>query len=272
MNTKRIKQTAFIMFILALLALYASLRGIFDQNLYADVVSAGTMPHRLIWGSIAQDIISVPITGALMVLSIFLLKKPGYKTLVAATGLAWYLFYAFGLYVIQGQYTAIYIIYLGIWSLSIYGMIWGLMSFFPHAANSYVMPKTLEKCIIGYLLLTLLVLVPGWLIKIAPDIANRTPGATYAVFILDLCVVFPAFGITIYRLLKKLPFSNILAGISLIKGWTLCLSWGFSEISAPFVGQPITYDMAVISNALTVIGFILYVLYCLKTSTQKLTK
>lgn len=126
------------------------------------------------------------------------------------------------------------------------------------------MPGALRKAISIFLIVILVILVPGWLLKMMPDLAKHIPGDTYGVYILDLCLVFPAFGIIAVQLLRNKPFGNILAGVALLKGLTLCLSWAFSELTAPLYGKPLTYDMAVISSALTVLSLVLFVPYMLK--------
>ena len=68
MNRKRGLQTAVMTLVLACLSLYAALAGLLSQSLYADVVLAGTMEYRMIWGSMAQDMISVPMAVILGVL------------------------------------------------------------------------------------------------------------------------------------------------------------------------------------------------------------
>jgi len=67
MNLKRSRFTAVMALIVSLLALGASLTGLWDNSLYADTFRAGTISKFLISGSLAQDIISIP-TGLVLLI------------------------------------------------------------------------------------------------------------------------------------------------------------------------------------------------------------
>lgn len=265
MNRIRSRVAGIMALILSALALFAALEGILNKNLYPDMISAGTATESLILGAIAQDIISAPLAVILAVLSIMFLLRPSVKHLIAIIGLVWYFFYAFGLYVIQGNYTSVYMIYLAIFALSIYSMIWGLLSFDSDTGENCRIPRRLGILIGGFLIFILFVLVPAWVARMAPDIAAHIPGPTYAVFILDLCVVFPALGQISYMLFRNKPYGVILAGIALMKTATLCLSWSFSHWFSPiYGGLEFEYGLTFISTLLTIIGLALLIPYFLK--------
>lgn len=271
MNVQRSRLTAFMTLILSLLAVFASLMGLLDRNLYQEVFLAGTISKFLVSGSLAQDIVSIPAGLTLTIISITFLKKPGNRTFIALLGLTGYFFYAYGLYTMQGQYTSIYLVYLAIFGLSIYSMISGLTSFESDALTQYQLPDSLRKSIIIFLMMILLVLLPLWLILIMADIAKHIPRDTYAVFILDLAIVFPAFGIVITQLLRKKPFGNILAGVALFKILTICLSVAFGEwFQAFYGGFQANYGSIAIFTTLTVVSFVFIVLYikCAKNTHQ----
>jgi len=269
MNIIRSRVAAIMALILSALALFASLEGILNKNLYNDMIAASMSTKSLLLGAVAQDIISAPLAVILAVLSILFLKQPRIKNLIAIIGLAWYFFYAFGLYVIQGNYTSIYIAYLIIFALSIYSMIWGLLSFEADTVKDYQLPRRLGISIGSFLIFILFVLVPAWLSRMAPDIAAHIPGPTYAVFILDLCVVFPALGQISYMIFRKKSFGFILAGIALTKTATLCLSWSFSHWFSPlYGGLEFEVGLTFISTLLTIISLALLIPYFLKLKMQ----
>lgn len=262
MNMKRSRLTAIMSLIISVLALYAALRGIVDQNLYKEVFLAGTLAEPLIGGSIAQDIITVPLALIMGLLSVLFLRKPCLKCLIGIIGLATYTFYAYGLYTMQGQYTSIYLVYLAIFSLSIYSIIFGLISFRQDEVSAYSVPKKALIAAGFFLGLILVVLVPVWLLMITRDIANLTPANTYAVFVLDLGIVFPALGITLIYLWRKSPFALVLAGVTLIKAFTVCLSWGVGEWFGPYYrGSEVNYVMAAIPSVLTLIALVIMIFY-----------
>jgi hypothetical protein len=226
------------------------------------VLSAGTITNFLLVGSIAQDIISIPLAILLALLSVVFLKRPGIKAFITILGLTGNFFYGYGLYVMQGQYTSIYLIYLAIFSLSIYSIVFGLLSFSPEIVMRTLLPKTLRNSISIFLYFIVVMLGLIWLIRISPDIARHIPQDTYGVFILDLGIVFPAIAITATKLIRSKPFGNILAGVALMKAFTVCLSWGFGEWYSRFVGSTQgNYDMLAIPSVLTLISLMFFILY-----------
>ncbi|HYH01959.1 MAG TPA: hypothetical protein VEC37_02575 [Bacillota bacterium] len=262
--------TSMLTFLLSILALFASIEGIFNKNLYYELLMAGRLSKSLMIASVAQDIISAPLAVVLAVLSIMFWIRPQLKNMIVIIGLAWYFFYAFGLYVIQGHYTSIYLIYLAIFGLSIYSMIWGMLSLKMDVVKYYQLPRLLVNFIGGFLIFILLLLVPAWLFRMAPNIARHIPGETYSVFIMDLCIVFPAFGQIAYRLFRKQPFGVIMAGIALTKTMTLCLSWAFSHWFSPmYGGVEFESGLTFISTLLTLVSLALFIPYMLKIKKEE---
>ena len=104
-------------------------------------------------------------------------------------------------------------------------------------------------------------LTPIWIAQMISDVSLRIPGDTYAVYIMDLAIVFPAFVISSFLLIKKNGFGIVLGGMSLIKIITLCLSWTFGEWTRPVTGNPVDLGMASISALLCFIGIILFLIY-----------
>lgn len=264
MDVQNGKRTAVMMLILSGLALFASLKGVFDPTLYHEVYLAGTIPEGLIWGSQAQDIISILFAVLLAVFTLLYWKNESMKIYIMMLGLTWYFFYAFGLYTIQGQYTSIYLVYLAIFGLSFYSLVYGVLGIKPAEAYRYELPNGLRKAIGIFIYVMIAFLYPVWIMRIVPDIASHVPGQTYAVFILDLCLIFPAVGIIAYLLLKKKPLGVLLAGMALLKIFTLCLSWTFGELTNPLAGNTFTPEMAILSSALTLCSLIFFVPYILK--------
>ena len=262
MNLKRSRITACMTLILSVLALFACLTGVLEKSLYEEVLSAGTITNSLVVGSIGQDIIFIPLALLLALLSVIYLNQPGYKIFITLLGLTCNFFYGYGLYAMQGQYTSIYLIYLAIFGLSIYSIVFGLSSFTAGFSTKTLLPKALTRAISIFLFSIVSILSLIWLLRITPDIARHIPQDTYGVFILDLGIVFPAITIAAMRLIRKMPFGNILAGIALMKVFTVCLSWGFGEWYCRFRGTiQGGYDMLVIPSVLTVISLLFFGLY-----------
>lgn len=233
LDIKRVRVASIMTAVLSLLAFYASLRGVFYPQLYTDLLATGAITEFLVAGSIAQDIISLPASAMLLLLSMYLMMRPAVKPFITALGLAGYFLYGYGLYAFQGGYTSLYLLYLAIFGLSLYSLIVGLLAFRSESLVGIDMPPRLRTAIAFFLLAILAILVPLWLVKISGPIAQHIPPDTYGVFVLDLGVVFPAFAIIAYLLLRGSPWGDILAGVALIKILTLCFSVAFGEWFGP---------------------------------------
>ena len=259
------KVSAILAIIISVIAIICTSKGIWDSNIYGDLLSLKIISENLYYGSIAQDIIILPVSIVLFCLSVYFLLKNRPKVLIAIIGLVWCEFYAFGLYVIQGQYTDIYYLYLGIFGLSIYGMIFGLLSFGGVKDEEVILPKKIIFWVGGFLSTILVMMIPLWILRMIPNILANKPSETYGVFVMDLGIVFPAIAIIIVMLFKNKPFGKILAGVALIKTCSLCLTWGFAEIYGPLIRHiPMSMEMVVTSSFFTIVSAVLLVPYFIK--------
>jgi len=270
-NLRRGRITATMTLILSVLTLFSCLKSILDESIYNDVLSVGTITKVLLVGAKGQDIISIPLALLLATLSLVFLKRPGYKTFITIIGITGNFFYAFGLYVMQGQYTTLYLVYLAIFSLSVYSMVFGLTSFTSEFAIKTSLPKSLRKAISIFLYSIVFMLGLVWVLRITPDIARHIPQDTYGVFVLDLGIVFPAIAIIATKLIRNQPYGNILSGVALVKASTVCLSWGFAEWYGRFDGIiKGNYNMLVLPSVLTIISLIFFTLYISKLKYKSL--
>jgi hypothetical protein len=104
------------------------------------------------------------------------------------------------------------------------------------------------------------------------DIEKHLPGETYSVYILDLCIVFPALGYITVQLLRNKPFASTFAGIALFKILTVCLSWGFGQwFVLIYDGSKPDTGLTAISTTLTLISLMVIIIYILKLKRREIT-
>lgn len=254
-----LKGTSILLMLTSLLALFAALTGILSSGTYRELLPAKAITEYLILGSVVQDIITVPIAIALFILSFLYIRGGDRRVLTAMAGLVSYIFYGYALYSIQGQYTRLYLVYLILFGASAYGLMFMVPKLIQRSERTEV-PKGLRRGIAGFLLLILVVLAPVWIMRMLPDIASRAPGELYGVFVLDLAVVFPAFGIIAVNLIRNNAAFDLLTGAALVKVFTLCLSVGLGEFIKPSFGFPQDMAMTAIFVTLTAVSAILSVL------------
>lgn len=254
-----LKGTSILLMLTSLLALFASLTGILSSGTYRELIPAKAITEYLILGSVVQDIITVPVAIALFILSFVYIRGGDRRVLTAMAGLVSYIFYGYALFSIQGQYTSLYLIYLVIFGSSAFGLMFIVPKLIRMSCRTEV-SGGLRKGIAGFLLLILAVLAPVWILRMQPDIANRAPGELYGVFVLDLALVFPAFGIIAFNLIRNNAAIDLLTGAALVKVFTLCLSVGLGEFIKPSFGFPQDMAMTGIFITLTAVSAILSVL------------
>lgn len=254
-----LKGTSILLMLTSLLALFASLTGILSSGTYRELIPAKAITEYLILGSVVQDIITVPVAIALFILSFVYIRGGDRRVLTAMAGLVSYIFYGYALFSIQGQYTSLYLIYLVIFGSSAFGLMFIVPKLIRMSCRTEV-SGGLRKGIAAFLLLILAVLAPVWILRMQPDIANRAPGEQYGVFVLDLAVVFPAFGIIAFNLIRNNAAIDLLTGAALVKVFTLCLSVGLGEFIKPSFGFPQDMAMTGIFITLTAVSAILSVL------------
>lgn len=113
--------------IIAALALFASVSGVFNTSIYGELLLNGTMSDSLVFGSVVQDIITIPSSLLLLILSVHQIRRKNLKVQILMSGLIAYLFYGYGLYTIQGQYTSLYFIYLAVFGMTFYTLIFNVI-------------------------------------------------------------------------------------------------------------------------------------------------
>lgn len=264
LNQQRSRLTAILALVLSLLVLYASLRGLVDNQLYNDAITAGVLAKSLLAATLLQDQLSVPLAGVLIILSVKYLAYGGLKTFIVLLGLVGNFLYAYGLFVITGNFTVIYLVYISIFGLTFYCLIFGLASFNSTTVSQIQLPAFLRNGISFFLFLIVFVFVALWVNTLIPLTSKHIRPDTYAVFILDLCVVMPGLAITATQLIRHIPFGNVLAGFCLIKIVTLIMPVAIGEIILASHTTPADYSMAAVYCLIVLISLVLSSLYLLK--------
>jgi hypothetical protein len=258
---KQSRLAAGMALLIALLALYASLRGLLDKQLYGQAISAGVFAKSLLAATRLQDQLAVPIAGLLLILSVRYLIYQGVKTFIALLGLVSNFLYTYGLFVIMGNFTSIYLAYMAIFGLAIYCLLLGLTSFNPGLINQIQLPIWLGRTIALFLGLIVYLFIPLWISALLPLTRQHSRPDIYAVFVLDMCVVLPALAITAFQLGRHRPFGSILAGVVLVKIVTLLLPVALGELLLPTHTQATDYGMALLYGLIVLLSLLLSGLY-----------
>ncbi len=213
-----------------LLALGAAATGIWRTEIYDRVVAPGLIP-----GAYSQDLISMGAGLGLLYLA-YAARPQRTKHQIVALGLLGYLFYAYGIYVIERTYNGLYLLYMAVFALSFWAMATAGASL-DRANPSVSLPRAARITSASGAILQPLIFYPLWIGMLLPLMATGEQiDSLYSVFILDLCFIMPGF-----LILSFLAFRNHRTGLLLLPalqvlGFTLIFSLAVGELVKPLFG------------------------------------
>jgi len=253
---KNLKRNKVLWLLIALMALVASLIGVVHQSIYQNLAIVENLPAIL-----SQDLITVLASIAMLYLVIRIDEDDYVKQLILL-GIIGYLFYVYGIYVFEKFYNILYLLYMGIFSLSFYSLVYGIANIRNEAFNNIKIPATLRKVSVAFLFLIPIIFYPMWIIQMWPFMQKmQVPMVNSNVYILDICFVLPVFAMMAVMLLRKEAFAILLTPVLFIKGFTLCLSVALGEFLKPFYTLTWNKPYALLFIFLTLACFVLAVLY-----------
>ena len=251
--------------LLAVFSLLAAGIGVFHPSIYADVIGDQLMP-----GTIAQDIMTI-VAALALIACLVGMKRDSMLRQIIALGLVGYLFYAYGVYVIDRVVNPLYFFYMAIFGLSFYALVFGLSGIHWDTLSGVRIPGVLRYVSAGFCLLLPLVFYPLWSSQIVPLIQNADKFADfYSVYILDLCFIMPAFIIIAVRLLRKKAQGLVLTPALFVLGCTLLLPVGLGELLKPRYGLPVDAGGLGLFLSLSVLFIVLAVIFLISLRKAKI--
>jgi len=264
MDNKNSTSVLITSFLISILSIYCALSGFLDKNLYGNVVSTGVFKISFMAGTISQDFITIASSSIMLVLIALYKKQKDMRVMISIIGLLSFYFYAYGTYVISALYTSLYLVYMLIFTLSIFGIIMGISGFAGDSVKKLHLSKWVRIFSIVFLSLIVIIFVGKWITDLIPYTQSHTIPDFYAIYILDLCVIMPFFVALIYLLVKNTKFAYILLGVALLKSATLILSVTVGSFIAPKYGTQDEASMIFIYSSVAMISLFLFGAYCLK--------
>lgn len=216
------------------LALLASAIGVLDPAVYDRLIPAGLLP-----GAFGQDVTTMVAALALLALA----AQGGVRARgqLVARGLVGYLFYAYGVLVIERTYNELYLGYLAVFALATWTLVAAAVSTAHSRWRPTALPGWARILIAAGALLQPLVFVPLWVSALLPLMAERRQiDSLYSIYILDLVVIMPAFLIAAVLVLRRRPSGLLLAAVLFVLGAVLMLSLVASAVAGPLFGVALT--------------------------------
>lgn len=220
--------------LIGLLTLTVAAIGLWRPAIYARIVSEELLP-----GAYSQDLLSVAAALCLLYLALTA-HSERLKRQIIALGLLGYLFYAYGIYVIERAYNGLYLVYMAIFSLALWAMVLA-GAHLRRDLRTPTLPKTIRLVSASGAMLQPLIFYPLWIGMLLPLMrTGEQIDSLYSIFILDLCFVMPAF-----LILSVLTYRSHGTGILLLPsiyvlGFTLIFSLAVGELVKPLFASALS--------------------------------
>lgn len=194
------------------LALIASFGGLLIPDLYKD----NEMIRRT-W--FANDLVTIPITILLLV-SFLSQKRGDERPMLVWLGLMLYMFYNYAFYLFGTKFNEFFLIYVALFSLSLYAIVVGLLNVNVRAIHEGTLFRKRQLIISAFLFL---LAIPLSIVEIKQCLtfifSSKTPEVPTLIFALDLSTVIPTTILASILLWKNHPWGNILAMMMLVKSF-----------------------------------------------------
>jgi hypothetical protein len=242
--------------ILALLSLSSALIGVINPDIYDNIVN-----DENITGVLSQDIITVVISF-LALLLVFKIKKGDTTKEIILLGITGYLFYGYGIYVIEQFYNIMYFAYMTIFSLSVYSIIYFILNIRKDILDTVQLSKNMRITSIVFLLISPILFIPLWVSHLLPLIqSGQKLEFLYSIYILDLCFIMPAFIIIAIMTAKNNSYGLLLSPALFIKVFTLLSSVALGGILKLFQSQSVDRGEIIMYLFLSTLFFVITFVY-----------
>jgi len=223
---------------LSIMSFLASVLGIINRGIYDHVVSSDIMP-----GILAQDTMIMIASIVLFTLAVKA-RRENTALHIMALGLIGYIFYAYGIYVIEQLYTKLYFLYMALFGLSFYSIFYSLFNLDIKGEFKPNISRSIRLASISFLIITPAIFYPLWISQLFPLIQNADKlEFMYSIYILDICFIMPAFVIMAYKYIRKDSLGIALTPSLFIVGFTLLFPLSMTEALKPVVFDQ-TMDVA----------------------------
>ncbi len=237
MSNTNLKSAYILSAIIAVLALIASAGGLLIPDLYRDnaLITAG-------W--FGNDLVTLLVALPILIVSLVLSMRGSRRARLVWLGMLAYMLYNFSYYLFGSAFNSFFLIYVTLFTLSIFALIFGLVGLDVGGIGQRFRARTPVRWIAGYMIFVALGLTVVYASQsiafIAtgdlPEIVTLTEKSTSVVFALDLSMVVPWFILGAVWLWQRRPWGYVLATIVNVKGAVYMLALTAVTLSAVQAG------------------------------------
>lgn len=246
---------------IAILAGIATLSGLFWKGLYKhETVSMAAQ-------AMGQDVITLLIGIPVLLGSLYLIQKNSLRGSLIWMGTIFYFLYSYASMSFLASYNQLFLVYVALFSLSLYTFVYGLLSLNVRTIKESTSPGKTSKIAGAFLIFSGAIVALMWIKMIVDSLLTGiAPSAlesytTLVIQALDIGVVFPATLIAGILILKGKEWGYALVSILLIKAslmGTAILSMVFFMAQngvSPAIGQVIFFAIITVAGILISTAF-----------------
>jgi len=246
--------------LISLLALVATAAGIFTAgeqhhrsflSLHGQTIAmqgGGLYGYESVSGAaqaIGMDIVTLFVGIPLLLVSTYLALRGSMRGQLLRAGALWYFTYTYLLMAFGGAYNPFFLIYVALYSASLFAFILAVLSIDLGRLPSQFTPRFARRTIAWLLLSIGAMLALLWLDRILPALASEAAPVgleSYSTLFVqagDLGLVVPLSVVAGVLLLRRRPLGYLLAAVMVVKGATLGLALVAMMISMAATGVEI---------------------------------
>ena len=255
--------------LIVLVGIPVHLVGILNPGIYRD-------PALVLPQNRATDVITLGLGIPLLIASALATARGSRRGRILWLGALGFLLYDYGMYALAVRWQPLFLAYLGLFGLSLYGTIIGFTRTDPVLIGPGLETRVPRKSVAAYLFGVALIVGAVWLSEeIGATARGATPKSvlefespTNIVHVFDLAIVLPAMVIAGVMLLRRRRWGFVLSGVLLVKAttiglWVLLMTWFMAG-----AGYSVVVPQLVLFALLTALGAYLSWLLLSKVETR----
>lgn len=213
----------------------------------------------------ANDLVMLALGLPLLILSFWLTLRGSLRGRLLLTGTLGFILYTYITMCFGAAYNAFFLVYVALFSLSLFAFILSMMSFDLETLPSHFSDKLPTGWIAGLLFFAASFLALAWLGRIGPTlVSEQIPMLenVTSMFIqaMDLGLVVPLCVLAGVLLLKRNPWGYLLASIGLMKFMTMGIAVSLMGFNMARVGVPVSAVELVVFPVITLANLALVTL------------
>ncbi len=213
--------------------------------------------------AIPQDMVTLVLAVPLLAISLVLYRRNSLRGKFLLAGTLAYFLYTYTVMSLGAAFNALFLVYVALFSLSLYGFIMAMLSVYLPALPAAFGDRLPRKTIAGFLFFSAAFLILAWLGRIVPaQLSGTTPvgmstSTTLFIQAMDLAVVVPMMIVAAIQLLQRRPFGYLLTSVAILKFVTMGLALDAMIVGQYLAGVPMTVAEIVIFPIISLVAIVM---------------